>query len=42
MSPNSSATGMNSAGDTGLPLRVQRTSASKPMHIRERSDTIGW
>ena len=42
ISPSSSAIGMNVAGDTGSPLRVQRTSDSKPTHIPDVSDTIGW
>ena len=42
MSPSSSAIGMNVTGETGLPLRVHRTSDSNPTHIPEASDTIGW
>ena len=40
--PSSSAIGTNVAGDTGSPLRVQRTSDSKPTHIPVASRTIGW
>ena len=41
-SPSSSAIGMNVDGGMGSPLRVHRTSDSKPTHMPEVSDTIGW
>jgi hypothetical protein len=34
--------GTNVAGETGSPLRVHRTSDSKPTHIPDASDTMGW
>ena len=42
MTPSSSAIGMKVAGEITSPLRFQRTSDSKPTHIPEASDTIGW
>ena len=41
ISPSSSAIGMKVTGETGSPLRVQRTSDSKPTHMPDVSRTIG-
>ena len=40
--PTSSASGMNSAGNTSPPGVRQRTSASKPAMAPSASCTIGW
>jgi hypothetical protein len=42
MRPNSSAIGMNVAGEIGSPSRVHRIRDSNPMHIPEVRATMGW